>query len=599
MGLWDRMQSELAYLGGAVRALRRVTSIAKAKTRTLPDVMDELAETYGDRVALISERETFTFKTYNERANQYARWAQINSIEKGDVIALMMPNRPEYLACWLGIIRMGGVVALLNTNLKDRSLSHCINIVSPKHIIVDDALADQFMTCEAGLNPGAMIWFHGGDQPNRLRIDTDLDLLPKKNIPRRERPSLTINDKCLYIYTSGTTGLPKAANINHYRIQSIMSGFSAATAATDKDRMYICLPLYHTSGGILAVGTTLTVGGSVVIAEKFSASRFWDDVVDQNCTMFQYIGELCRYLLNSPPHAKETRHMLRIISGNGLRPDIWDDFLARFKIPKLLEWYAATEGNAVLFNFDGQSGSIGRVPKWLQHRFPIKPVRFDYDAQAPLRGEDGFCRVADPDEVGELISQILDDPSKPSQRFEGYSNDSETGSKILTDVFEKGDRWFRTGDLVRQDRLGYFYFVDRIGDTFRWKGENVATSEVSEVMAVLPGVQEANIYGVAVPGQDGKAGMAALVVDDNVSLDALKQSVEANLPAYARPLFLRILDKMDLTGTFKVRKVDLAKEGFDPSGIGDRLFFAHPGTGRYEPLDEALYADIISGTVRL
>ncbi len=599
MGLLARLKSEYAYLSGAIRTLRRVTPIAKARNRTLPDVMDELAERFGDRTALISDLETFSFKDYNGRANQYARWARINGIEKGDVVALMMPNRPEYLACWLGIARVGGVIALLNTNLTDRSLAHCINVVSPKHVIVDDRLGDQFLTSEDYLNAGPTIWFHGADRPHRMRIDKDLDLLPTDNIPRNERPQLTINDKCLYIYTSGTTGLPKAANINHYRVQSIMAGFSAATAASETDRIYVCLPLYHSAGGVLAVGTALTVGGSVVIAEKFSASTFWDDVVDNQCTMFQYIGELCRYLLNSPPHPKETAHNLRIISGNGLRPDIWDSFLTRFKIPKLLEWYAATEGNAVLFNFDGKPGAIGRVPKWMERRFVIKPVRFDYDEQQPMRGADGYCIEVDPNEPGELIAQILNDPSKPSQRFEGYSNQEESERKVLTDVFEKGDRWFRTGDLVRRDALGYYYFVDRIGDTFRWKGENVATSEVSEVMAIVPGVQEANIYGVAVPGHDGKAGMAALVADDDLSLADLKIAVDAALPAYARPLFLRFLEQMDMTGTFKVRKVDLAKDGFDPSTVSDRMFVAHPETGQYEPLDSETYQAILSGQIRV
>ena len=599
MGLIERLGSEYAYLSGALRALAKVSRIARNPGRTYPDVARDLALQYGDRVALISDREQLTYREYDQRANQYARWALEIGIAKGDVVALMMPNRPEYLAAWLGVARAGGVTALLNTNLTGSPLAHCINIVRPKHIIVDVQLLDRFQEAAAHLSLGPTLWCHGHAHEGFERLDTRLDALPNGTIPAVELPILTNDDKCLFIYTSGTTGLPKAANINHYRVQSIMFGFNAAMRMTHEDRVYVCLPLYHTSGGVLAAGAALTAGGSVFIRERFSSTLFWDDIVRHDCTVFQYIGELCRYLLNSPEHPQETRHRVRLACGNGLRPDIWADFQRRFRIPRILEWYAATEGNAVFFNFDGKIGSVGRIPKWAERKFVTEVVRFDFDAEQPVRGEDGCCIKCPPGEVGEVISKIVNDPKKPSQRFEGYADPAATEKKVLTDVFAKGDRWFRTGDLMRKDALGYFYFVDRIGDTFRWKGENVATSEVSEAITAFPGIKEANVYGVRVPGADGRAGMAALVVEDGFDLEGFCRHVGKQIPGFARPVFLRVQPQIETTSTFKPRKVDLVKDGFDPGVMSDPIFFLHPAKQAYCRLDSALHAEICQGKVKL
>jgi fatty-acyl-CoA synthase len=503
MGLFERIGSEYAYLSGALRALSKLTKVARNPGRTYPDIAEDLARRFGDKIALLSEREQMTYRQYDERANQYARWAMAQGIRTGDVVALMMPNRPEYLAVWLGIARAGGVTALLNTNLTGQALAHCVNIARPGHVIVDSPLIDAFETARAYLAPEPRLWRHGGGSQGYMPLDTALDGMSRAAIPPAERPVLTIEDKCLFIYTSGTTGLPKAANINHYRIQSIMFGFSGAMRMTPDDRIYVCLPLYHSSGGVLAVGAALTAGGSVMIRDRFSASVFWDDIARYECTVFQYIGELCRYLLNSPTHPLETRHRIRLACGNGLRPDIWTDFERRFKIPRILEWYGATEGNAVFFNFDSKVGAVGRVPKWAERRFVTEVIRFDLDTEQPVRGEDGFCIKCPVGEIGEVISEILNDPKKPSQRFEGYTGAEATQKKILTDVFRKGDRWFRTGDLMKKDALGYYYFIDRVGDTFRWKGENVATSEVSEAVTVFPGVKKPTCTGCRCPVPKG------------------------------------------------------------------------------------------------
>jgi fatty-acyl-CoA synthase len=599
MGLVERIKSEYAYLSSALRTLKKVTAIAKNPGRTFPDVAEELARVHGDRPALISDREQFSYREYNERANQYARWARANGIAKGDVVALMMPNRPEYLAVWLGVARAGGVTALLNTNLTGNALAHCVNIVAPKHVIVDAALIEPFGTAQPLLAGAPALWGHGADLAGYRRLDTVIDGFSAEAIPAAERPRLTTDDRCLFIYTSGTTGLPKAANINHYRVQAIMFGYSAAMRLTPEDRVYDCLPLYHTTGGVIATGAPLIAGASVVIREKFSASAFWEDIVRTECTAFQYIGELCRYLLNSPPHPLERKHKIRLACGNGLRPDIWEAFQERFRIPQILEWYASTEGNCVFFNFDGKVGSVGRIPKWAERRFVTEIVRFDLDSEQPVRGADGFCIKCGPGEVGEAISKILNDPKRPSQRFEGYADAAATEKKILPDVFEKGDRWFRTGDLMRKDTLGYFYFIDRIGDTYRWKGENVATSEVSEAISVFPGVREANVYGVAAPGTEGRAGMAALAVDQSFDLAGFHRHVMNRLPAYARPVFLRMQHEIESTSTFKQRKVDLVKQGFDPSAIADPIFLLSPERQAYVPLDSETFQAIGQGRMKL
>ena len=598
-GILERIRSDAVFTAILARTLRRIIPLAHKTTLVLPDVIEDLAARYGDRPALLSDNETLSYAGLNARANRYARWALANGVSKGDTVCLLMPNRPEYLAIWLGIARAGGVTALLNTHLAGRALGYCIDIVAPKHIVVADELAETFATVAGTVQPGTRVWRHGGAGEAADRIDRAILDFDEGPIPKSERPALTHDDRCLYIYTSGTTGMPKAANINHYRVLAAMVAFASVMGARETDRVYNCLPMYHTVGGVIAVGAPLMVGGSVFIRERFSARQFWDDVVDNGCTLFQYVGELCRYLLNAPVHPKEGQHRLRLACGNGLRPDIWQPFKERFRIPVIREFYAATEGNAIMFNLDGMPGSIGRCPAWARIIFPMAVLRFDIVNEIPVRGADGFCVPADSTEIGELVSRIVFDPLKPGQRFDGYADKAATETKILRDVFEKGDMWFRSGDLVRRDRNGYFFFVDRIGDTFRWKGENVATSEVAEIIHTLDGVEEANVYGVPVPGYEGKAGMAALVPGAAFDLDRLHAHVHARLAYFARPLFLRLQKAIDATSTFKQKKIDLVREGFDPAVVADPLFFDDVAAGRYVPLDASLREEILVGRRRL
>jgi len=594
-----KLRSEWAYARGILSVLRRVTPLARDRDRTIRDEIEEWAAAWRDRPALISDRERLTYRELFAHANRWARWAILHGVEKGDRVALLMPNRPEYMAAWIGISMAGGVTALLNTNLSGEILAHSLTVANPRLVVVDASLLPLFESAAPHLARPAAVWVHGAHDMAYLRVDEALEELSPAPLGPRDRRPLTQTDDCVWIYTSGTTGLPKAARLNHYRVLGIMNGFSAACRATAEDRIYVAQPMYHSAGGILAPGIVLTVGGACVVREKFSASAFWSDVVRHDCTIVQYIGELCRWLLAAPPSPDETRHRVRLADGNGLRPDIWEAFRTRFRIPQVLEWFAATEGNVVLFNFDGRTGAVGRIPWYLESRMPTRIVRFDRERGTVVRDARGRCLLAAPDEVGEAIGQILVDPSKPAQRFDGYADGGATEKKILRDVFEIGDAWFRTGDLMRRDREGYFYFVDRIGDTFRWKGENVATSEVGEAIGTFPGVSIANVYGVEIPGHDGRAGMAALVVADDFDLDRFAGHVVDILPDYARPLFLRIRDGIDMTGTFKLKKTDLVAEGCDPAGVRDPLFLLDAANRRWRPLDTELWQRLIRGEIRL
>jgi fatty-acyl-CoA synthase len=580
-----------------LRAIELTSRIDADPRRLFADVVEDWSKREPDRLALISDIESFSYRTLADRINRYARWALSAGIKPGHIVCLLMPSRPDYIAAWLGISKVGGVVALINTKLVGRSLSHCINVADAHHIIVTDDLAGVYETAAPYLNRAPKIWVHGG-----ARSCVDSDAIPYgldgSPLSPSERRGITINDRALLIYTSGTTGLPKAACISHRRILNWGGWFAGLTDASIEDRLYDCLPIYHSVGGIVAPCSMLSAGASVVLSDKFSASNFWQDIVRRDCTLVQYIGELCRYLLKAPASEFEGRHRLRLACGNGLRGDIWQAFQSRFAIPRILEFYAATEGNFSLYNVEGKPGAIGRIPPFLVHRFPAAIVRFDTDRGIPVRNDDGLCIPCDPGEAGEAIGRI-GAASEGGGRFEGYTDAAETEMKILRDVFTLGDAWFRTGDLMTLDAGGYFHFVGRVGDTFRWKGENVATSEVNQAVSDCPGVVDATTYGVEIPGTDGRAGMAAVVVDDGFDLKKFRSCLARQLPTYACPVFLRICTTLDITETFKQIKRELIREGFDPHVVKDPLFFRDAISGVYHPIDESDYANILDGSIRL
>ncbi|SDT60907.1 long-chain-acyl-CoA synthetase [Bradyrhizobium canariense] len=590
-----------------LKAIELTSRIEADPHRLFSDIVAEHAARQPDRPALISEAETLSYAELTDRINRYARWALQAGIKTGDTVCLFMSSRPDYVAAWLGITSVGGVAALINTKLIGLSLSHCINVAEADHVILAADLAVTFETAVPYLNRMPKIWFHGegidaGDINEALAegeaLDEILDQMDGSPLTPDERCAVTISDRALLIYTSGTTGLPKAASISHRRILNWGGWFAGLTGASPEDRLYDCLPLFHSVGGIVAPCSMLSAGASVVLSDKFSVNQFWRDIVRWDCTLFQYIGELCRYLLKAPASEFETRHRLRLACGNGLRGDIWETFQARFAIPRILEFYAATEGNFSLYNVEGKPGAIGRIPPLLAHRFPAAIVRVDAELGIPARTEEGLCIPCARGEVGEAVGRI-GTADEGGGRFEGYTDAAQTEKKVLRDVLAKGDAWFRTGDLMRLDEQGYFYFVDRIGDTFRWKGENVATSEVNEAVADCPGVAEATTYGVEIPGADGRAGMVAIVVDSSFDLGEFAGHLSRRLPVYACPVMIRICSALDTTETFKQKKQELMREGFDPHLVTDPLFFREPKSGAYRPVDDGAYARILDGSIRL
>ena len=573
------------------RALQRTAGVAPASTRTLARVVDENATRHGDRPALIGEASSLTFRDLAARSNRVSRWALAQGLAPGDRVALIMHNQPDYVAIWLGLSRVGVVTALINTQLVGAGLAHCLAVADSHLVIVD---ADRLPAVRAVSRGDAPIWAHGGGSPDR-RLEPAIEAMPPDSLGDDRAPRVCLRDAALLIYTSGTTGLPKAARVSHYRIMMWSEWFAGIMDTTPDDRLFNCLPMYHSIGGVVAIGAPLVAGASIVVRKSFSASTFWDDVAASEATIFQYIGELCRYLSKGASE-KPPRHSLRLCCGNGLRADLWEDFAARFAIPRIIEFYAATEGSFSLFNLEGKPGAIGRIPRFMAHRSPVALVRFDVASERPLRDANGFCVRCAPHEPGEAIGRVGEGDGLAT-RFEGYTSAQESERKLLRDVFEPGDVWFRTGDLMKRDEQGFFSFVDRVGDTFRWKGENVATSEVGDVLRACPGVEEASVYGVAVPHAEGRACMAALVVAPDFDRDALRRHARANLPKYARPLFLRIRADLALTGTFKVQKADDVREGFDPALVRDPLYLDDGES--FRPLDDALYQTIVAGTLRL
>ena len=582
-----------------LRALELTAAIAKNPSRILAGVIDEAADEFGDAPALLSDRETFTFRELAARTNRYARWALAQGLRTGDRVCLLMPNRPEYMAIWLGVTRVGGVVALVNTHLRGPSLAHAIDLVTPRHLIVAAELVDAVRAAGPASAASATIWTHGDHAGDVPRVDEAVDGFAADGLGADAHRAPTVADAALIIYTSGTTGLPKAARVNHYRVMMWSQWFAGMMDTRADDRMFDCLPMYHSIGGVAAPGAVLVNGGSVVVADGFSARGFWDTVRAWDCTLVRYIGEICRYLVNTPAGASDRKHRVRLACGNGLRPDVWEAFRQRFGIPQILEFYAATEGNVTLFNCEQRIGAIGRVPPYLTHRFPVALIRVDVDNGTPARGPDGLCVRCAPNEVGEAVGRIRDDASDIGGRFEGYTSQEDSDKKILRDVLEGGDAWFRTGDLMRRDAGGYFFFIDRIGDTFRRKGENVATLEVAEAIAAFPGILEASVYGVTIPGTEGRAGMAALAAEPGLDLAALRRHLADILPAYARPLFLRIVREIEVTTTFKQKKPALARAGFDPTTTTDDIYFDDPECRAFVRVDAALFDRINGGAFRL
>jgi fatty-acyl-CoA synthase len=596
MALPEALTRDAVFVAAIARTLMLTHNVDSDAQLTIADWVGRHARNTPNAPVILQGARTVSYAELDAGANRFARWAASQKLAKGEPVALLLDNCPEYVMAWLGLIKNGSVAALINTNLQSQALAHSINISGAKHLILGQELIQNYASCYSGLQIHPTVWGMGGSQPGNEDLDAALVAQSSGPLDPATRVPVFCRDPAMYIYTSGTTGLPKAAQLSHMRVLHIMMAFQGAVNAKPHDRMYDVLPLYHSAGGICALGPVLLPGASMVIRTKFSATEFWDDCAKYKPTLFQYIGELCRYLLNTPPHPLERSHNLDIAIGNGLRPEIWPRFQERFRIPHIMEFYGATEGNVGMISYDGHVGAIGRVPWYARSIQKVRLVRYDVEKQIPVRRSDGFCIETDNGEAGEAVGEINQHVAR--ERFDGYTKKEDTEKKILHDVFKKGDAWFRTGDLMRRDKHGYFYFVDRTGDTFRWKGENVATSEVAEALSSFPGVREANVYGVPVPGEEGKAGMAALVADPSLDLGGLAAHLQKALPSYARPVFLRFQKEIAATSTFKQTKVGLQAEGYDPSKISDPLY-VRDSAGAYAPLTPERYAQIQKGETKL
>ncbi len=564
---------------------------------SVADLLEERARDAPRLPFMIFENRTVTFGEMNELANRIAHTARAAGLAAGDTVALMMENRPEFPLVWLGLAKVGIVTALINTSARAAVLQHALAQTQAGALIFGVECAEQVATLPEQDRP-QLLWVADAGSaraalPAELparSLDAALRQASAAAPEASARAHVRLADPLYYIFTSGTTGLPKAALMSHLRFLNA-GGVVAGLLGLERGRdvLYNVLPLYHGAGGMVVVSAALHLGIPIVLRRRFSASEFWNDVRRHRITAWYYIGELCRYLLAQPPRPDDRDHTLHRMSGAGLRADVWRAFQARFGIELICEGLGSTEANYGLTNVDNKVGSVGRLP--YPERSNIRVVRYDVETGQHLRNASGSLIECGPDEVGELIAEVLEGPGAAGF-FEGYTSPEATAAKILRDVFRPGDRWVRSGDLVRHDAEDYYYFVDRVGDTFRWKGENVSTEEVAQVLTQFPGLSVANVYGVRVPGAEGRAGMAALTFHEPARFepDALHRFAAERLAGYAMPLFVRLSREADLTTTFKLRKIDLQREGYDPRRTSDALFVRDTRAGCFVPLTDAALA---------
>jgi citronellyl-CoA synthetase len=541
------------------------------------------------------------YTQFNQWANKMAHYFASKGLQKGDVVAVYVENRPELLAIVTALGKLGVISAMLNTSQNGKVLTHSVNLVKPKMAIVGNELVNNFNEVLADLHftEQDLFWLadedtlkNPGEAPKGYQnLATEIINQPIFNPPTSNQ--IFPHDGLFYIYTSGTTGLPKAAIFTHGRWMKAYGGYGHSLQLGKTDIIYVTLPFYHATGMVICWGSAIAGAAGVAIRRKFSAREFWDDCRRFRATCFGYVGELCRYLNELPPKPNDRDHLVTKIVGNGLRPGLWTPFKERFGIEKVLEFYASSEGNIAfsnIFNFDN---TIGFCP------LPYKIVQFDRDNDKPVRGKDGYLREVKKGEAGLLIGEITE-----KTPFDGYTDPAKNEACILKDVFKQGDRYFNTGDLVRDIGFNHAQFVDRTGDTFRWKGENVSTTEVENIMTGYDQLQDAVVYGVEIPNTNGRAGMASITLHEGHALNSLDvvrlyQFLKANIPNYAIPVFLRVKAAMETTGTFKYQKNNLKKEGFDPSLVnGEELFVLLPGTTDYTPITAEVFANIQSSKYR-
>ncbi|XP_064465878.1 long-chain fatty acid transport protein 1-like [Ornithodoros turicata] len=576
---------------------------------TVGQLFQRTAERLPNKPCFITQERSWTYQDVERWTNRVAHCFAREGFRFGEEVSLFTASRPEALMLWLGLSKIGVVSALVNNNLKQASLLHCITCINSRAVIFTVDLLETLKEVQPDIVQklrGVRFYVLGAPNDEALHGFNAKRLEPLLDESSTDSPAPCggIHDRLVYIYTSGTTGLPKAAIIKHHRYIYIASAVHFIMPLREDDVLYVCLPLYHVAACALGCSQSLMFGLTTVQRGKFSASAFWDDCIRFNCTVTQYIGEICRYLLAQPQKPQDRQHKIRLVFGNGLRPQIWKEFADRFAIKDIREVYGATEGNSNLVNTDNRVGAVGFVPTifkvipWLGERLlPVRLIRVDEVTGTPLRDKKGLCIPCGPNEVGELVGKVH---NSPMLRFDGYVSKEATRKKLYTDVFHKGDIAFASGDLLVMDEMGYVYFRDRTGDTFRWKGENVSTAEVEGVISRVLGLTDCVVYGVTIPGAEGRAGMAAILDPDRkTDLDQLLRSLRKELPAYAVPVFIRLLSSLDATSTFKLKKVELQKHEFHLDHVDDPLYFLDPQTKRFVPLDRDLYNRICAGEVRV
>ncbi len=548
-----------------------------AKT-SIGKVFQDRADQYADKVFLKFEEQELTYREANEAVNRYAAVLAARGVGHGNVVGIMLRNSPEPVLIMLAAVKCGAISGMVNYHQRGDVLKHSLGLLSAKVIVADPDFIDHIK--ESGADTEGLVAL---DEFQRLA-----ETAPTTNPGTTS--AVLAKDKAFYIFTSGTTGMPKASIMTHYRWLRALAGFGGlGMRLNSNDTLYCCLPLYHNNALTVALSAVLNGGSTLALGKSFSASKFWDEVIGHGATAFVYIGEVCAYLLNQPEKDTDRKHKVRVIAGNGLRPAIWDDFTERFGIDRVCEFYAASEGNTAFVNVLNVDKSTGICPT------PVAFVEYDEETGEPKRGDDGRVRKVKNGEPGLLISKVSN-----FQPFDGYTDKEATEKKLVRDAFKEGDVWFNTGDLMRSQGFGHAAFTDRLGDTFRWKGENVATTEVEAAVSTDPQVEEATVFGVEVPGTSGRAGMAAVQLKEGKEFDgkAFAKAAYDNLPSYAVPLFVRVVKELAHTSTFKSQKVDLRKEGYGgSSGEGDEdagkiedpiYVLAGPDEGYVEFYDEYL-----------
>jgi fatty-acyl-CoA synthase len=560
------------------------------QTFTIADRFEQLAAEDGDRVFLIDGEREVSFAQLNSQANRYAYLARQLGLETGDTGAVMMQNRPEFFFAWVGLAKAGITAVMVNSYSKGKALAHALNITNSQLLYVGQECLENFDGQSGLLGERPSLVIEDGIDcalPATARwISPLVKALPDDNPPRQWREGIIGKMPAFHCFTSGTTGLPKAAIISHARWLSVGTGWNKLLGITRDDVFYCILPLFHGAAGMSLTSNAVGAGARMVLRRKFSASEFWNDVRRHGITTTQYIGEITRYLVNRPACDNDRDHSLKHMTGAGMTADVWQKFVDRFGGINIYEGLGATESNCGISNVDGRIGSIGRIP--FKEKSNARVVKYNVEDDCHLRDENDHLIEIKAGEVGELIGMILELPGVMGGRFEGYTDPQASEAKVLRNVFRDGDAWFSTGDLVTCDEEDYFYFVDRIGDTFRWKSENVSTTEATEALAPFDDAEIINIYGVRVPDYEGRAGMAAIQMKDGRAFDPdlFYRIATEQLPHYAVPLFLRVSSQSDLTPTFKLRKVDLQKQGYDPNCFSDPLYLLNHRDNTYSPYSE-------------